>query len=1053
MKFAKAWIDGYGRFTNQEIGLTSGVQIVAGPNEQGKSTFRHFLADMLYGQKRGPGQRAYDAANELRAPWNGANGYGGRILYLLDNGREIEVQRSFERKSEKVRVFDKTHAEDITGQFPTLKNREVAFAEAHVGLPKEAFLGAATISHMTLEDLGDSQALTKIREKILSLTDSGGGERSAESALEWLADRIASVGQKAARTKPLPMARNRLFDLQKEYEQSVRTRKEAEAIVQQRVAVLGEISDLERARSALDAELALREQIERAARLEKIEALSARIDELTRESFRDAVLKQFPIDSLASVQRLTALADRARDTIARSETELTRLQRDLEREVKRLGEDGDLRLDDVDPVFEARLGDLESRISRDGERLDEFEEALATAKQRLDTAQAELDALPDFSRLSADPVEWLTQLASSFNVAVKAREDERAELLQIGEGVSRKSGSISRAAEAFEGIENFSSLARDYETATRENAAAIAQLTQEGDHNQALARENAGHIQEFGVAGALTSAVCAAAAGTAAYVKNPGIFIPAFIFGIMAFIAIGAFFYYRRAVRKGLERNEYIRDEIARIRIADGAARETIDDLMLRARCETSRELEAMYDQYRQDAMELSMLQLRCSEQELAAAEAGARVEKLFERLRETFERVGESLASAEDVPPAAKRAIGRYQEYRDAKRRAGEAREILQRREKDIHVVRKALDAARQDELDISLTVRQLLRGYGYREEQKLDSALRALQGYRIRAAQLRRNQSQVEVLRGKIGMIEERLHAEREGLARHESSLQEIFESAGVTSVPEFVDKAERARAYQQVWNERAGLEAQFDAVLGGEDLATLRKLVESDASAAAGNTRPFGEIRSDLVRVNDDIDTRRRREHALHIAITDKLAGVRSTNEVDEERAEVEQQMRDLELELQAASYAASIIEDVSRERHARIAPKLAKLASDHFKEITGGAYDELLIDKDLRISVRIPQTKTIDQNPSERLSKGTVDQIYLSLRLALVEMLSERGERIPMLLDDPFANYDDARLARAMKLLVEVGKRNQVLLFTCREDVVRAAEKVSVPVIRL
>jgi uncharacterized protein YhaN len=103
--------------------------------------------------------------------------------------------------------------------------------------------------------------------------------------------------------------------------------------------------------------------------------------------------------------------------------------------------------------------------------------------------------------------------------------------------------------------------------------------------------------------------------------------------------------------------------------------------------------------------------------------------------------------------------------------------------------------------------------------------------------------------------------------------------------------------------------------------------------------------------------------------------------------------------------------------------------------------------------MEVSIRIPQTKQLNQNPEQRLSQGTVDQIYLALRLAMVESMSENNEKVPMLLDDPFANYDDQRLTRAMHLLSRVAETNQILLFTCREDVVEAGEAVSIPVVYL
>ena len=109
--------------------------------------------------------------------------------------------------------------------------------------------------------------------------------------------------------------------------------------------------------------------------------------------------------------------------------------------------------------------------------------------------------------------------------------------------------------------------------------------------------------------------------------------------------------------------------------------------------------------------------------------------------------------------------------------------------------------------------------------------------------------------------------------------------------------------------------------------------------------------------------------------------------------------------------------------------------------------------MLVSRDLRVSVRIPQTQRMNETPEKVLSKGTVDQIYLALRLAMVQCLSETGESIPLLLDDPFANYDDSRLEHTLRLLSRLAVKNQVVLFTCREDVVRAAQSVQAPVLRL
>ena len=62
-----------------------------------------------------------------------------------------------------------------------------------------------------------------------------------------------------------------------------------------------------------------------------------------------------------------------------------------------------------------------------------------------------------------------------------------------------------------------------------------------------------------------------------------------------------------------------------------------------------------------------------------------------------------------------------------------------------------------------------------------------------------------------------------------------------------------------------------------------------------------------------------------------------------------------------------------------------------------------------------------------------SDGTVDQLYLALRLAVAEELTRDT---PLILDDALARFDDTRLAAALELLTREAEQRQVILFTCQ-----------------
>lgn len=62
----------------------------------------------------------------------------------------------------------------------------------------------------------------------------------------------------------------------------------------------------------------------------------------------------------------------------------------------------------------------------------------------------------------------------------------------------------------------------------------------------------------------------------------------------------------------------------------------------------------------------------------------------------------------------------------------------------------------------------------------------------------------------------------------------------------------------------------------------------------------------------------------------------------------------------------------------------------------------------------------------------LSKGTVDQVYLAVRLAVYDLCMKGA---PLVLDDALAAFDDGRMAQALDLLLERGEEEQILFFTC------------------
>ena len=94
-----------------------------------------------------------------------------------------------------------------------------------------------------------------------------------------------------------------------------------------------------------------------------------------------------------------------------------------------------------------------------------------------------------------------------------------------------------------------------------------------------------------------------------------------------------------------------------------------------------------------------------------------------------------------------------------------------------------------------------------------------------------------------------------------------------------------------------------------------------------------------------------------------------------------------------------------------------------------------YADVLLDRDFSAMTRAEDESV--HHEAGYLSAGTLDIMYLAVRLAVCELALPEGESCPLILDDALVNLDDERLEQAMKLLGEIAKQRQVILFTCRK----------------
>ena len=209
------------------------------------------------------------------------------------------------------------------------------------------------------------------------------------------------------------------------------------------------------------------------------------------------------------------------------------------------------------------------------------------------------------------------------------------------------------------------------------------------------------------------------------------------------------------------------------------------------------------------------------------------------------------------------------------------------------------------------------------------------------------------------------------------------------------------------------------------------TLEESTIADLDFSGGSTeaarlsRALTAKRSQVEQLSTQIATLRGRLSA----IGDPLVLSSSLTVLQEEYETVQS-------EYEAITIALEALRDADREIQTRFSPELGRVAARYMSAVTGGRYEDVLINRDF--SARTRTKGDAVARDAEYLSAGTLDLMYLAVRLAVCELALPDGEPCPLILDDALVNLDETRFKQAIELLRQISKERQVILFTCRQQ---------------
>lgn len=170
--------------------------------------------------------------------------------------------------------------------------------------------------------------------------------------------------------------------------------------------------------------------------------------------------------------------------------------------------------------------------------------------------------------------------------------------------------------------------------------------------------------------------------------------------------------------------------------------------------------------------------------------------------------------------------------------------------------------------------------------------------------------------------------------------------------------------------------------------------------------------------------------------------------SLEELENDLEHRNQKLSEMKSYLQSLEIASDLMNETLNEIRMEFNPKLNDKSSEIFQQLTSGKYNNICITKDYEIMVK----NDMMYKDCNNLSSGTIDQAYLSLRIAISKLISQKIQ-LPLILDDVLVRYDYNRMKSALNFLKENSKNNQTIMFTCHEHIASYAKQNGIKVINL
>ena len=295
-----------------------------------------------------------------------------------------------------------------------------------------------------------------------------------------------------------------------------------------------------------------------------------------------------------------------------------------------------------------------------------------------------------------------------------------------------------------------------------------------------------------------------------------------------------------------------------------------------------------------------------------------------------------------------------------------------------------------------------------------------------------------QIEDLELEIENKEKNKQMHKENLIFKESEIREKLKTMGLDSldildlevyIKSYKDKLSK---YQEIKRNLSSIEETYKVLLKDRDIESIKNELKEIINEENPYTfKSEEEVEVEEKKKSKELIDCEKKIKDLQNNINTRLIGKRDIVSIEEELAEVVDNIKRDSKRVASIDMALNTLNASFNQIRDLVGPEINKRIGENFEKLTSKKYSDVLLAENYQMMVRDKDNIF----KGSYLSSGAIDQLYLALRIAIIDLIF-KNEECPIILDDALIQYDENRRKEALILIANKLKK-QAILFTCQK----------------